>query len=89
MKLLNYSMLSVISLMTVYPAGICSARAQRGKPAQPAENISYLDNGTIRLGVDLNLGGSITYLAETRDGENMINSLRVGDRVLPHQNHQT
>jgi len=30
------------------------------------KKMSYLDNGTIRLGVNLNLGGSITYLAVLR-----------------------
>ena len=25
--------------------------------------MSYLDNGVIRLGVDLNVGGAITYLS--------------------------
>ena len=29
-----------------------------------AETMSYLDNGQIRLGVDLDVGGAVTYLAE-------------------------
>jgi len=81
MKLPNYSILSVMSLVTVCPACISSARAQQGKPVQPAENISYLDNGVIRLGVDLNLGGSITYLAASSDRVNMINSHDWGRQI--------
>jgi len=46
-----------------------------------SENVSYLDNGTIRLGVDLNLGGSITYLADSRDKTNMINNHDLGRQI--------
>jgi hypothetical protein len=45
-------------------------QAQQEEPRQSAENISYLDNGILHLGVDLNLGGSITYLAEWRKTPN-------------------
>jgi|GEM_PF-4109800 len=31
-------------------------------PALPEDGMRYLDNGHLRLGVDLNLGGAITYL---------------------------
>lgn len=81
MKLLNCSMLSVISLVTAYPACISSVRAEQTRPRQPAENVSYLDNGIIRLGVDLNLGGSVTYLAASSDKVNMINSHDWGRQI--------
>ncbi|MEY3830170.1 MAG: hypothetical protein RL636_1871, partial [Verrucomicrobiota bacterium] len=35
--------------------------------------MSYLDNGVIRVGVDLNHGGAIVYLAP-KDGRNLINN---------------
>jgi len=38
-----------------------------------APKMSYIENGQIRLGVDLSIGGSITHLSTT-DGPNMINS---------------
>lgn len=42
--------------------------------SEPAgEKMSFVDNGTIRLGVNLNLGGSITYLADADDRTNIIN----------------
>jgi hypothetical protein len=34
---------------------------------------SYLDNGTIKIGVDLDHGGSIGYLAESHGGSNIVN----------------
>jgi len=71
----------VIALIVVYPIGLGVLAAETGQPAPPAENISYLDNGVIRLGVDLRLGGSITYLAESRNKVNMINSHDWGRQI--------
>ncbi|WP_422931578.1 hypothetical protein [Singulisphaera sp. PoT] len=58
-----------------------------GSLAAPAraERMSYLDNGVIRIGVDLDIGGSITFLAVANDkdrpGENLINSHDLGRQV--------
>ncbi|HXX82505.1 MAG TPA: hypothetical protein VEN29_00845 [Casimicrobiaceae bacterium] len=46
-----------------------------------AEPMSYLDNGVIRLGVDLGKGGTITYLATSGSGENVVNSWDLGREV--------
>ncbi len=46
-----------------------------------AEKMSYLDNGSIKIGVDLDLGGTITYLADSKSGENLINSHDLGRQV--------
>jgi len=43
--------------------------------------MSYLDNGTIRLGVDLEKGGTITYLANSSSGTNVVNSFDLGREV--------
>lgn len=45
-----------------------------------AEKMAWLDNGRIRLGVDLDMGGAVTYLAEA-GGSNMINSWDHGREV--------
>jgi hypothetical protein len=53
----------------------------RTSAAQAKEGrMSYLDNGTIRVGVDLDLGGVITFLA-TPKRENVINSHDYGRQV--------
>ncbi len=46
-----------------------------------AANVTYLDNGRIRLGLDLEMGGAITYLAESGAGSNIINSWDHGREV--------
>ena len=45
------------------------------------EKMSYLDNGTIRLGMDLNIGGSIIYLADANDRINIINNHDWGRQI--------
>lgn len=48
--------------------------------AQEAQ-MSWLDNGQIRLGADLTIGGSITYLADCNEKTNLINSADWGRQV--------
>ena len=43
--------------------------------------MSWLDNGTIRLGVDLTLGGAITWLSRSGTEDNLINSYDWGRQV--------
>jgi hypothetical protein len=45
------------------------------------KDVSYLDNGIIRLGVSLDLGGSITYLADAKDKINIINNHDWGRQI--------
>ena len=43
--------------------------------------MSFLDNGTVRLGVDLDMGGAITFLASSTDGVNVVNGHDLGRQV--------
>ena len=43
--------------------------------------MSYLDNGTLKVGVDLDLGGAITYLSPSGRDLNLINSYDWGRQV--------
>lgn len=58
-----------------------------GLPALADEKprMSYIDNGQIRLGIDLSIGGAVTYLSEKgadgKDGPNLINSYDWGRQV--------
>jgi hypothetical protein len=45
------------------------------------DRVSYLDNGTIRLGVNLDLGGAITYLSLSGSDENIVNSADWGRQI--------
>lgn len=43
--------------------------------------VKYIDNGTIRLGVSLDLGGAITYIADSKSGKNIINNWDWGRQI--------
>jgi len=43
--------------------------------------VEYLDNGIIRIGIDLSIGGAITYLADKENGINMVNSHDWGRQI--------
>ena len=45
------------------------------------EKMSYLDNGNIRVGMNLDLGGSITYLADAKERINIINNHDWGRQI--------
>ncbi len=45
------------------------------------DRVSYLDNGVIRLGVNLELGGAITYLSISKSYTNLINSYDWGRQI--------
>ncbi len=46
-----------------------------------AEKLSLLDNGKVRVGVDLEGGGTISFLARSPGGENLINTFDRGRQV--------
>ncbi len=52
-------------------------------PVHAAEfsGMSYLDNGTIRIGINLDIGGAITYLSQSGTEENIINSHDWGRQI--------
>lgn len=58
------------------PGSVTSAFAQK----RPPEKMSFLDNGLIRIGIDLNLGGVITHLSSSKHG-NVINSHDYGRQI--------
>jgi hypothetical protein len=50
-----------------------------GSAAEP--NVSFLDNGVIRIGVNLNAGGAITCLSKSGDKTNMVNNWDWGRQI--------
>lgn len=46
-----------------------------------AERMSWLENDRLKLGVDLDRGGAITFLASVKDGANVINNFDLGRQV--------
>jgi hypothetical protein len=52
------------------------------QPLPAAESsMSWLDNGKLRFGVDLSIGGAVSHLSEGAEGINMINSYDWGRQI--------
>ena len=87
------SALCALSLLSL----LCgSARAETASPAKaphvattpldskkerPISGVSYLSNGVIKVGVDLDLGGAITYLSKADNDVNLVNSFDWGRQI--------
>jgi len=61
--------------------------APSGEPAHTEatvtkeDRVSYLDNGVIRLGVNLELGGAFTYLSTSKSNTNLLNRSDWGRQI--------
>jgi len=77
--------LSLTLLAGQTPADLAAHAEVTPTPASRKTHVprmSYIENGAIRLGIDLNLGGAITYLAPATNLElNVINSSDWGRQV--------
>ncbi|UHG90681.1 hypothetical protein [Spirosoma oryzicola] len=49
-------------------------------PLPPTKRL-YISNDKVKLGIDLNMGGAITYLSEASSSENMINNYDLGRQL--------
>jgi hypothetical protein len=68
-------------LALLFPAMTCRAQVQPGQ-LKHTPRMSYNENKFIRLGIDLNLGGAITYLAPATNHQlNLINNHDWGRQV--------
>ena len=76
-KRVSSGVAAVAAVLAACAALGAGAETEAAKP-QP---MSYLDNGVIRLGVNLELGGAITYLSASNSRTNLINSHDWGRQI--------
>ena len=55
--------------------------AAGGEPPRPAEKMTFLDNGDVRIGMDLALGGAVTFISSKDHPGNIINSADLGRQI--------
>ncbi len=68
-------LLSLAALLLAFSPTVHAAEA-------PAfAGMSYLDNGIVKIGINLDIGGAITYLAKSGTEENIINSHDWGRQI--------
>ena len=72
-------LLLVISLLL---SAVYTTHAERtAKHKNFPQRMAYLENDHVKVGVDLNLGGAITYLSDKKHNINMINSWDWGRQI--------
>lgn len=49
--------------------------------SDPLSQMEYIDNGMVKLGVDLGVGGAITYIADSQAGKNIVNNYDWGRQI--------
>jgi len=67
-----------LSLLALLFSIVSTASAQQ---KFEESNVQYIDNGVIKLGVSQDLGGAITYIADSKNGKNIINNWDWGRQV--------
>src|SRR5437660_1645011 len=68
----------VPALLIILAAGFHVLASE--KSPHPEPRMSFIENDAVRLGVDLNLGGAITWLSQSR-GENIVNNWDLGRQI--------
>ncbi len=62
-------------------AAVLFLAASLASAREVPKGVSYLDNGTLKIGVDLELGGAITHLGPSGTDQNLINSHDWGRQI--------
>jgi hypothetical protein len=60
---------------------LVSITAFGGQPALPTPKMTFLDNGEVRIGMDLALGGAVTFISSRDHPGNIINSADLGRQI--------
>jgi hypothetical protein len=60
---------------------LCTLNTLAGQARRPAPQITFLDNGEVRIGMDLALGGAVTFISSQDHPGNIINSADLGRQI--------
>jgi len=62
-------------------AALCELCVFAAQPALPTPKMTFLDNGEVRIGMDLALGGAVTFISSKDHPGNIINSADLGRQI--------
>jgi len=71
----------LIQAMTLFKCLLSFACNVSGEGNIVESQMRYIDNGIIKLGVNLGLGGAITYIADSSNGKNIVNNWDWGRQI--------
>ena len=61
--------------------GLCAFSSWGGQAQHPTPEMTFLDNGQVRIGMDLALGGAVTFISSRDHPGNIINSADLGRQI--------
>lgn len=76
-KIVNFVLFRVLFSVAVCAVATATCSAKN----LPPPRMRYLDNGRLRIGINLAMGGAITYLAQSRSRINIINHVDLGREI--------
>ncbi len=62
-------------------AALCALATFGAEPLAPAPRMTFLDNGEVRIGMDLALGGAVTFISTKDHPGNIINGADLGRQI--------
>jgi hypothetical protein len=83
-KISSFLMKNNVLLLFMWIVVVSCSAIERDTPAITAEysGMEYIENDRIRLGINLSIGGAVTYLSDKLNGgQNMINSFDWGRQI--------
>jgi hypothetical protein len=72
---------SELHLCRCFAVALCALSPFSGRAQQPAPKLTFLDNGEVRIGMDLSLGGAVTFISSKDHSGNIINSADLGRQI--------
>jgi hypothetical protein len=70
-----------IVLLALALVGSLGLSAPAALPPRPPAKMTFLDNGEVRIGMDLALGGAVTFISSRDHPGNLINSADLGRQI--------
>ena len=75
LDLMRLKIRSELHLCLCFAVALCALSAFCGQAQQPAPKLTFLDDGEVRIGMDLALGGAVTFISSQDHEELAIKSV--------------
>ena len=79
--LIRLKITSKVHSCLCFGAALCALSTFGGEALQPAPKMAFLDNGKVRIGLDLSLGGAVPFISSQDHPGNIINSANLGRQI--------
>ena len=81
LNLMRRKIRAELHLCLGFAVALCALGTFCGQAQQPAPTMTFLDDGEVRVGMDLTLGGAATFISSKDHPGNIINSADLGRQI--------